>query len=35
MDTKNIEAIVREILSGMKSTTSAPRAAAGVPDKAR
>ena len=35
MDTKNIEAIVREILSGMKSTTSAPRATAGVPDKAR
>ncbi len=35
MDTKNIEAIVREILSGMKSTASAPRATAGVPDKAR
>lgn len=35
MDTKNIEAIVREILSGMKSTPSAPRATAGVPDKAR
>ncbi|MBR2337085.1 MAG: zinc-binding dehydrogenase [Clostridia bacterium] len=36
MDTNNIEAIVREILAGMKgSAPSAPRASAGVPDKAR
>jgi D-arabinose 1-dehydrogenase-like Zn-dependent alcohol dehydrogenase len=37
MDAKNIEAIVREILSGMRTgnTASAPKASAGVPDKAR
>ena len=36
MDTNNIEAIVREILAGMKGgSASAPRASAGVPDKAR
>ena len=37
MDSHNIEAIVREVLAGMKGgkTASAPRASAGVPDKAR
>ena len=37
MDSHNIEAIVREVLAGMRSgsTASAPRASAGVPDKAR
>ena len=35
MDNVNIEAIVREVLAGMKTSTSAPRKSAGVPDKAR
>ena len=37
MDTNNIEAIVREILAGIKggSNVSAPRQSAGAPDRAR
>jgi hypothetical protein len=37
MDTNNIEAIVREILAGIKggSNVSAPRTSAGAPDRAR
>ncbi|MBQ8726395.1 MAG: zinc-binding dehydrogenase [Clostridia bacterium] len=37
MDSKNIEAIVRQVLAGMKggNAPSAPRASAGAPDKAR
>ena len=36
MDTNNIEQIVREILAGIKGgNVSAPKASAGVPDKAR